>query len=187
MQLKNILEFAGTQEDTMQPLDFLKSVKHSFLTHGAATDKQKINLFGLYLKTDSPAEDWFNDAKTLKKMWLELDQEFKTRFPNIKKATKMAPELERELGAMRLTMEELGKTEKYRGEEVHTHMIFMEKILDLAERAKVEKTTSGLWGVRDELPEVLRERIPEVQADWIAFMVDGDTNTISGMNLFCPF
>jgi hypothetical protein len=102
-------------------------------------------------------------------MWLELDQEFKARFPNIKKATKTAPELERELGAMRLTMEELGKTEKYRGEEVHTHMIFAEKILNLAKRAKVEKTTSRLWSVRDELLEVLRERIPEVQANWIAF------------------
>jgi hypothetical protein len=170
MQFKNIPEFAGMQEDTMQPLDFLKSVKRSFLTHGAATDEQKIDLFSLYLKTDSPAEDWFNDAKTLKKMWLELDQEFKARFPNIKKATKMAPELERELRAMRLTMKELEKTEKYRGEEMHIHMIFAEKILDLAKRAKVEKTMSGLWSVRDELLEVLRERIPEVQADWIAFM-----------------
>ena len=64
-------------------------VKHSFLTHGAASDEQKIDLFGLYLKMDSPAEDWFNNTKTLRKMWLELDQEFKARFPNIKKATKM--------------------------------------------------------------------------------------------------
>jgi hypothetical protein len=170
MQLENIPEFAGMQEDTMQPLDFLKSVKSSFLTHGAATDEQKINLFGLYLKTDSPAEDWFNDTKNPKKTWLELNQEFNARFPNIKKATKTAPELERELGAMRLTIEELVKTEKYRGEEVHTHMIFVEKILDLAKRMKVEKTTSGLWSVRDKLPEVLRERIPEVQANWIVFM-----------------
>jgi hypothetical protein len=168
MQLENIPEFTGMQEDTTQPLDFLKLVKRSFLTHGAATNKQKIDLFGLYLKMDSPAEDWYNDAKTLKKTWLELDKEFKARFPNIKKATKMTPELERELGAMRLMMEELGKTKKYRGEEVHTHMIFTEKILDLAKQAKVEKTTSGLWSVQDELPEVLRERIPEVQANWIA-------------------
>ena len=102
-------------------------------------------------------------------MWLELEQGFKVRFPNIKKATKTALELERELGAMRMTMEELGKTEKYRGEDVYTHMIFTEKILDLAKRAKVEMSTSGLWSVRDELPEVLWEKIPEDQANWAAF------------------
>jgi hypothetical protein len=70
---------------------------------------------------------------------------------------------------MRITTEELGKTEKYRGEEVYTHMIFAEKILDLAKRAKIETSTSGLWSVRDELPEVLREKIPEGQTSWTAF------------------
>ena len=90
-------------------------------------------------------------------------------FPNIKKATKTTPELERELGAMRITTEELGKMEKYRGEEVHTHTIFAEKILDLAKRAKIEASTSGLWNIRDKLPEVLREKIPENQASWTAF------------------
>ena len=74
--------------------------------------------------------------------WQELEEQFKIRFLNIKKAMKTAPELERELGAMRLKTEELGKTEKYRGEDVYTHMVFAEKVLDLAKRAKVEDTTS---------------------------------------------
>lgn len=169
MQLENIPEFAGTHEDKTQPSDFLKAIKHSFLASGTMTDDQKVGLFELYLKSDSPAEEWYNDAKTPKKTWQELEQEFKIRFPNIKKATKTTPELERELGAMRITTEELGKTEKYRGEEVHTHMIFAEKILDLAKRAKIEASTSGLWNVRDELPEVLREKIPENQPSWTAF------------------
>ena len=60
------------------------------------------------------------------------------------KATKTAPELERVLGAMRIKTEELGKMEKYRGEDVHMHTIFAEKILDLAKRAKVETSTSRL-------------------------------------------
>jgi Zinc knuckle len=169
MQLENIPEFAGTQDDTVQPSDFLKMIKHSFLANGTTTDDQKIGLFELYLKSDSPAEEWYNDAKTPKKTWAELEQEFKTRFPNVKKAMKTAPELERELGAMRMKTEELGKTEKFRGEEVYTHMVFAEKILDLAKRAKIETSTSGLWNVRDELPEVLREKIPEDQASWTAF------------------
>ena len=169
MQLENIPEFSGTQEDNTQPLDFLKSVKRSFLASGTTTDSQKIDFFELYLKSDSPAEELFHDAGTPKKTWAELEKEFKTRFPNVKKATKTAHELERELGAMRIATEELGKTEKYRGEDVYTHMIFAEKILDLAKRAKIETSTSGLWNVRDELPEILREKIPENQASWMAF------------------
>jgi hypothetical protein len=166
MQLENIPEFSGMQEDKTQPSDFLKAVKRSFLASGATNDDQKIGLLELYLKSDSPAEEWYNDAII---PWLELEKEFKVRFPNVKKATKTAPELERELGAMRIKTEELGKTEKYRGEEVHMHTIFAEKILDLAKRAKIETTTSGLWSVRDELPEVLREKIPEDQPSWTAF------------------
>jgi hypothetical protein len=164
MQLENIPEFTGTQEDTTQLTDFLKMIKCSFLVNAMSTDEQKIDLFELYLKTNSPAEEWFNDARTPKKKWSELEQEFKARFPNVKKATKTAPELERELGTMRIATEELGKTEKYRGEDVYTHMVFAEKILDLAKRAKVEASTSSLWSVRDELPEILREKIPEGQA-----------------------
>jgi hypothetical protein len=169
MQLENLPEFAGTQEDSIQPTDFLKMIKRSFLANATTTDDQKVRLFELYLKSDSPAEEWFNDANTVKKTWIELEAQFKTRFPNVKKAKKTAPELERELGAMRILTEELGKTEKYRGEDVHTHMIFAEKVLDLAKRAKIETTTSGLWTVRDALPEILREKIPEAQASWTAF------------------
>ena len=169
MQLENIPEFAGTQEDKTQPLDFLKAIKRSFLANRTTADDQKVGLFELYLKSDSPAEDWFNDEKTKKKTWQGLEEQFKIRFPNVKKAMKTAPELERELGAMRMKTEELGKTEKYRGEEVYTHMVFAEKVLDLAKRAKVEDTTSGLWSVQDELPEILREKIPENQTSWKAF------------------
>ena len=169
MQLENIPEFSGTQEDKTQPSDFLKAIKRTFLASGTTTEAQKIGLLELYLKSDSPAEEWYNDANTIKKSWAELEQVFKARFPNIIKATKTAQELERELGVMRIKTEELGKTEKYRGEEVYTHMIFADKILDLATRAKIEESTSGLWNVRDELPEVLREKIPENQTSWTAF------------------
>jgi hypothetical protein len=169
MQLEKIPEFSGTQEDSIQPTDFLKMIKRTFLANGTSTDTQKIGILELYLKSDSPAEEWYTDPNTPKKAWADLEQEFKIRFPNVKKATKTAPELERELGAMRITTEELGKTEKYRGEDVYTHMVFAEKVLDLAKRAKIETSTSGLWNVRDELPEVLREKVPENQASWTAF------------------
>jgi hypothetical protein len=145
-------------------------IKRAFLANGTTTDDQKVGLFELYLKSDSAAEEWYNNAKTPKDTWLKLEKGFKVRFPNIGKATKTAPELERELGAMRITIEELGKTEKYRGEDVYMHMVFAEKILDLAKWAKIEASTSGLWSVRDELPEVLQEKILENQTSWTAFI-----------------
>ena len=55
-------------------------------------------------------------------------------------------ELERELVDMRIKPEDLGITEKYQGKEVYTHIIFTEKIIDLAKWAKIETTTSlGLF------------------------------------------
>src|SRR6202522_3786708 len=151
MQLENIPEFAGTQEDTTHPTDFLKMIKRSFVATATSTNAQQISLFELYLKSDSPAEEWFNDAKTPKGTWAELEQEFKNRFREPTKATTPETELEIIKGEMGMTTEELGKTEKYRGEEVYTHMIFAEKILDLAKRAKVETSTSGLCTVRERL------------------------------------
>ena len=48
---------------------------------------------------------------------------------------------------MRIKTEELGKIEKYMGEDVYMHMVFAEKILDLAKQAKIKTSTSGLWSV----------------------------------------
>ena len=55
MQLENIPEFSGTQEDKTQPSDFLKALKRSFLANGTMTNESKISLFELFLKSDSPA------------------------------------------------------------------------------------------------------------------------------------
>ena len=84
------------------------------------------------------------------------------------KKTKL--ELERELAEMKIKVEDLGMTEKYRGEDVYTHMVFAEKILDLAKQAKIETTMSlGLFTLQDNLLEVLMEKVPEDQASWMLF------------------
>lgn len=61
--------------------------------------------------------------------------------------------------------------QKYRGEDVYTHVVFAEKVLDLAKRAKIEATTTlGLFTLRDNLPEVLQEKVAENQTSWISFV-----------------
>ena len=63
MQLESIPEFSGTHEDKTQPTDFLKAIKRAFLASGSTTDDQKVGLFELYLKSDSPAEEWYNEGR----------------------------------------------------------------------------------------------------------------------------
>ena len=170
-QQVNIMEFSGTQEDMIQPTEFLKNINRSFMSSGVTpTDEQKINVIGLWLKSESPAEEWFNDANTPKDKYTNLEQSFKQRFPNVERMKKSRLELERELADMRIKPEDLGITEKYRGEDVYTHVIFAEKIIDLAKRAKIETTTSlGLFTLWDNLPEVLQDKIPENQTSWTSF------------------
>jgi hypothetical protein len=47
--------------------------------------------------------------------------------------------------------------------------IFADKLLDLAKRAKFEKTTTSIWQVRDNLPDILKSKIGESHTDWMAF------------------
>ena len=129
----NITEFAGTQEDPIQPTDFLKNINCSFMSSEVTPlDEQKINAIGLWLKSESPAEEWFNNKATPKDKYINLEQSFKKQFPNVERMKKSRLELERELVDMRIKPEELGKMGKYQGEDVYTHIIFAEKIIDLA-------------------------------------------------------
>ena len=65
----------------------------------------------------------------------------------------------------------LGKTEKYRGKDIYTHVVFAERILDLVKQVKIKTmTTLGLFTLRDNLPEVLHEKVSENQLSWILFV-----------------
>ena len=41
--------------------------------------------------------------------------------------------------------------------------------MDLARRAGIATGTNNIWQVRDTLPEVIREKVPENQTDWTTF------------------
>lgn len=161
-------------------MEFLKIINCSLMSSGIIpTDEQKITTVGLWLKSNSPAEEWFNDAATPKNKYTDFKHSFKQWFPNVEKMKKTKLELERELAGMRIKVENLGKTEKYRGEDVYTHIVFAEKVLDLAKQAKIERTANlALAESQDNLPGVLQEKIPKNQADWATF-----TNAIKAVEL----
>jgi hypothetical protein len=66
-------------------------------------------------------------------------------------------------------VDDLGKKEKYGGQEVWSHVAFAENAINLAWRAKIKKGTSSLWTVQDELPEVIHKKVPENQTSWETF------------------
>jgi hypothetical protein len=123
--------FAGTGNDEVQPSEFVKIFRRA--TRGSFTDEVSwIDGLGDYLKTGSPAETWFLQATTPKKAWPEFKIAFEKEFLDIGRAEKTPQDLERELLAMRLHTESLGKTEQYANDDVWTHVAFAQHALDLA-------------------------------------------------------
>jgi hypothetical protein len=168
MSHERVPTFAGTGNDEIQPSEFVKTFRRA--TRGSFTDEPSwIDGLGDYLKTGSPAETWFNKAATPKKSWTDFKTAFEKEFPDVSRAEKTSQDLERELLAMRLRTENLGKTERYANDDVWTHVAFAQRALDLARRAGIATGTNNIWQVRDALPEVVREKIPEKQTDWTTF------------------
>jgi hypothetical protein len=168
MSHERVPTFAGTGNDEVQPSEFIKIFRRA--TRGSFTDEESwIDGLGDYLKTGSPAEAWFLKPNTPKKVWPAFKTAFEKEFPDVGRAEKTPQDLERELLAMRLRTENLGKTERYANDDVWTHVAFAQRALDLARRAGIAAGTSNIWQVRDSLPDVVREKVPERQTDWSTF------------------
>ncbi|KAJ7226035.1 hypothetical protein GGX14DRAFT_556783 [Mycena pura] len=143
-------------------------------------DARKIDAFLDYLVENSPAEKWFKmqqASATPFITWAALEAAFHIRFPGPEKAERTPQEWERELVAMKLTLGELGSTVKVGGAEVFAHVHFAMRLLDIAREAGIANTTGGIWQSRDALPEVIREKIPATQTDWITY-----TNAIKNVD-----
>lgn len=166
--------FSGDGGDKQQPVDFLKKFNRAMRESRVTSDTALVKAFGDYLKTDSPAEEWYTEQDTLvtRPTWGNLEAAFKARFPGVQKAKKSPADLERELSELRLDKKTLAATVDYGGQDAWSHVIFAEKALDLAKRAGIEKTRSSLTGVRDNLPEVFKEKISGSIGTWEALCAE---------------
>jgi hypothetical protein len=73
--------FAGEDDDTTDPRDFLKRVQR-YLMAMTWEDEEKVEYFETWLKSRSAAEQWFKSLEAAKKMtWKELCVAFKERWP----------------------------------------------------------------------------------------------------------
>jgi hypothetical protein len=122
-----------------------------------------------YLALNSSAEEWYTDEGSKETSWQGFEASFIARFPGAEAVKKTKPELEREILEMSLGTEELNKTEMHLGVAVETHKIFADKLLDLAKCMKFEKTTTSIWQVHDNLPNILKSKVGESHTDWMAF------------------
>ena len=146
--MERIPTFLGTSEDEVTSKDFMKVYRCATINNSNLnTDEAKVTNFQNYLGSDSPVEDWYEATGKALNKWPDFESAFFMQFPTMEKAKKTAVELERELAGLKLRVEDLGKKEKYGGQEVWSHIAFVENALDLARRAKIEKGTSSLWVV----------------------------------------
>ena len=102
-------------------------------------------------------------------MFKVIEATFLEPFPPVVKAKKMETKLERELCELQLKVEQLGKMEKYQGEDVWSHVAFTEKALSLAKQAKISTGSNSIWKVCNELPEIIRQKVKELYANWNEF------------------
>jgi hypothetical protein len=166
--------FSGDGDDKQQPVDFLKKFRRAMRDTRTTQDALLVKAFGDYLKTDSPAEEWYTNQNTLTTAptWDALEIAFRNRFPGVQKAKKSLADLERELSMLKLDEKTLATTMSYGGQDAWSHVVFAEKALDLAKRAGIETTRSSLTGVRDNLPTVFKEKISGSVASWEVFCAE---------------
>ncbi|KAK7020246.1 hypothetical protein VNI00_017777 [Paramarasmius palmivorus] len=160
--------FWGDGRASESPPDFLRSFLRT--RNASETDDVRIRSLRNFLKHGSPADEWFKglDAE-VKKDWDRFEEEFEKRWPEIAGVKKEKSEYEDELLALRLKEEELGKKVERHGVDVYTHIDFASRLLELAKGAGVDGTSTFIRQVRNELPDVLKEKVGSEFTDWNAF------------------
>ncbi|KAJ7906121.1 hypothetical protein B0H13DRAFT_2333808 [Mycena leptocephala] len=154
--------------DKMSAQDFLRAFHRDVKVTTSSADKAKA--FKHYLVADSDVDVWFRALPVGTRANMDLiDAAIEAQYPS--EATVQPTEAE--YGTMllkcRLTMEELG-TKKVADRDVWAHHAWGNKMLRIATKAGVAKTTTYIEQVPVELPKPLRTKIAKAHANWAAFV-----------------
>ncbi|KAJ7172817.1 hypothetical protein C8R43DRAFT_1230934 [Mycena crocata] len=149
--------------------DFLRAFHRELRT--VPTSAGKAVLFKNYLVSGSDVDDWFQALPAATRADMDLiDSAVEDQYPPETTVQPTQAEYATTLLKCRLTMEELGTKTKVADREVWSHTAWANKMLRLATKAGVSKTSTYIEQVRIDLPRPLRTKIGKVYADWPAFI-----------------
>ncbi|KAJ6484849.1 hypothetical protein C8R45DRAFT_904026, partial [Mycena sanguinolenta] len=155
--------------DKMSAQSFLRAFHRDVKVTTSSADKAKA--FRMYLVPGSEADDWFSALPVATKTDMDaIDLALETQWPSEATVQPTQAEWSTELLKSRITMEELGTKVKVADREVWAHHAWGNKMMRLAAKAGVSKTTTYIEQVRVELPKPLRGKINKTHADWAAFV-----------------
>ncbi|TFK16867.1 hypothetical protein FA15DRAFT_606222 [Coprinopsis marcescibilis] len=157
-----LLKFHGVEDkDTQMSKDFVKDIQIIFGQSMDINNATKVEYFGDYLATNSPAKDWYEGLPSSgKQKWAEFLTAFKTQFPPL--------QVERELVRMEIVGNELGGMVPRGGVDIWTHIAFADCLMQLAKEAAIESTTECMWLVWDKFPATLKERVMGTHMSWMS-------------------
>ncbi|TFY74871.1 hypothetical protein EWM64_g9142, partial [Hericium alpestre] len=162
--------FRGNDDDENTPGNFLRLYLRYMESLGKSPSPDWVTGFKNYLYEDSPAEDWYKALLPAALTdWTAFEAAFRARWKLAKKAVKSSAELQQEMLEYRLREELLGTKVTVGGREVWTHVQWAKHMLELAERADIATSTQNIWLIRRELPDIIKDFVPETHADWTAF------------------
>ena len=164
---KNDEPFAGEDDDTLDPRDFLKRVQR-YLMATTWEDEEKIDYFE-WLKSGSVAEQWLRNLEATKKAtWKELCIAFKEWWPECPIVQKTMAERQLELEGEKIMEGELGTKVKVNGAEVYAHVAWANKVEKLA-KAIPDNNNLLVVGCRKQLPPTLKALMSSSNDTWTSF------------------
>ena len=156
--------FSGDLDDDKADKPGVWLRRFELLWEPGATDKDKLQIFGLVLEPDSRAEDWWTGLDVGKKAtWADARNEFKTEWPPAQ-TLEVSTEARREtLMSLKVKEEEVGQIAEDGKRREYTHVIWADK----AEAVwKLLEDHKGLLihDVRKNLPDGILDCIPDNKA-----------------------
>ncbi|KAG1830271.1 hypothetical protein DFJ58DRAFT_737017 [Suillus subalutaceus] len=161
--------FHGKADENEQ--NFLWEVERYIILNDLKTEAGKVMVFSTLLSAGSVADTWWTklDSKH-KATWPDVKLAFSERWPAIIVAEKTGLDYQREILALRLTEEELGKQITVAGVPTWSHLQYCTNLQQLVEEAGTATTASLIYQVRENLPAVMKELTTPGLAEWKKFI-----------------
>ncbi|KAF8221453.1 hypothetical protein L208DRAFT_1327943 [Tricholoma matsutake] len=151
------------------PQDFLKVMQCWGLNKTNAMDTQKLENFGLNLKLNTAAEQWFDNLPTTDiDTWDHLVSAFKRKWPSKVPTMKTVEEKQAALEQTTISEEEVGKRVVTNRVEELVHVVWADKIECLA--AAIPDANGLLVNsIRRSMPKVLQKVTGSGHTTWASF------------------